>query len=451
MSIDEQKWQQRLAEAAERFDVPGALVAVLSDGEVSHLSAGVLNQETGVEVTTDSVFQIGSVTKAFTATLVLRLVDDGLLDLDEPLVRWVPELDLADGDARRRLTLRHLLTHTSGIDGDHFLDLGRGGDVLERYAVTCGDLEQVIPLGAAWAYCNTGYALAGRVVEKATGLVFDQAMHEHLLGPLGATRSCLLPEDALRYRTAFGHVPGPQGIELAAVPITPRTMAPAGGVLATARDVLRLVELYLDGGVTKAGARLLWPATALEAWQPQVDVPDPSMGLHWTLGWMHTEWGGKTVVGHDGGTIGQGASVRVLPDEGVAVVLQGNGPGLGELMNEIVGGLAEEICAVRPPAPYSPAGSTRGEEPEWLGVYERQNMRIEIAPGDESLQAHVEIGGLAAESLGASRFSGRLERSADGTYITDAVGGWMPLVPFALADGTQCVHFGGRAQRRRQG
>jgi CubicO group peptidase (beta-lactamase class C family) len=451
VSIDEQKWQQRLAEAAERFDVPGASVAVLSDGQVSRFSAGVLNQETGVEVTTDSMFQIGSVTKVFTATLVLKLIDDGVLDLDEPLVTWVPELELGDADVRRELSLRHLLTHTSGIDGDHFLDLGRGEDVLERYAATCADLEQVLPLGAAWSYCNTGYAIAGRAVEKVTGLVFDQAVHQHLLGPLGADRSCLLPEDALRHRVAFGHVPGPQGIELAPVPITPRTMAPAGGMMATARDVLRLVQLHLDGGVTESGVRLLSESTVREAWRPQVDVPDPSLGLHWTLGWMRTTWGDKTVVGHDGGTVGQAASLRVLPDEGAAIVLQGNGPGVEGLMDEIVGGVTDELCSVRPPVPYSPVGSTRGEQPEWLGVYERQNMRIEIATGDESLQVHVEIGGLAAESLGASRFSGRLELSPDGTYVTDAVGGWMPLVPFTLVDGTRCVHFGGRAQRRCQG
>ena len=156
MPIDVQDWQQRLSESIAKYDVPGASVAVLHDGEVTAFGAGVLNLDTRVEVTTDSVFQIGSVTKSYTATLVLALADAGLLELDRPVVSYVPELELADPDVRERLTLRHLLAHTSGIDGDHFLDLGRGEDVLARYLTTCGDLAQVLPLGAAWSYCNTG-------------------------------------------------------------------------------------------------------------------------------------------------------------------------------------------------------------------------------------------------------------------------------------------------------
>ena len=451
MPIDVQDWQQRLSESIAKYDVPGASVAVLHDGEVTAFGAGVLNLDTRVEVTTDSVFQIGSVTKSYTATLVLALADAGLLELDRPVVSYVPELELADPDVRERLTLRHLLAHTSGIDGDHFLDLGRGEDVLARYLTTCGDLAQVLPLGAAWSYCNTGYAIAGRVVEAVTGEVFDQAMTTRLLRPLGMDRSCLLPEDALRHRVAYGHVPGPEGIALAPVPVTPRTMAPAGGVMATASDVLRLPRLFLDGGLAPSGERLLAEDSVREAWRHQVVVPDPTMGDSWGVGWMLTEWAGHRVVGHDGGTIGQGAFVRVLPDQGTAVVLQGNGPAAGELFGEIVGGLTDELCGVRPPAPQVPVGTTRGERPDWLGTYSRENMRITVGSDDDGLTVAVQIGGLAADSLGASSFEGRLEHAADGTYVTDAVGDWMALVPFRLEDGTDCVHFGGRAQSRYAG
>jgi CubicO group peptidase (beta-lactamase class C family) len=448
MPLDVHAWQQRLAESLVKYDVPGASVAVLHAGEVSAFAAGVLNQDTRVDVTSDSVFQIGSVTKAYTATLALVLVHEGLLDLDAPVSQYVPELSLADPGVREQLTMRHLLTHTSGLDGDHFLDLGRGEDVLARYVDTCADVSQVMPLGAAWSYCNTGYALAGRVIEAVTGEVFDAALTTRLLDPLTMSRSCLLPEDALRHRVAFGHVPGPEGIMLAPVPVTPRTMAPAGGVMATADDVLKLVRLYLDDGRTAAGRRLLAEDAVASAWTAQVAVPDPSMGTAWGLGWMLTDWDGHRVVGHDGGTIGQGAFVRVLPDQGTAVVLQANGPAAGELLGEIVGGLTEELCDTRPPAPHVPVGSTRDERPAWLGTYARENMRITLGHDDDGLTVEVEIGGLAADSLGASSFGGRVERAADGTYLTDAVGDWMVIVPLTLEDGTECVHFGGRIQRR---
>lgn len=449
MLVDEKEWQQRLEALIAKHDVPAASVAVACGDQRWSFAAGVLNRVTGVESTPDSVFQIGSVTKPYTASLILRLIDEGLLDLDRPIAADLPELTLADPDVLSRLTLRHLLAHTSGIDGDHFADLGRGDDVLERYVGTCGELEQVLPLGSAWAYCNTGYAIAGRLAERATGLPFDQAMRQWLLAPLGAGSSHLLPEDVLRYRVAFGHVPGPHGLTLAPVPITPRTMAPAGGIMATAGDVLDLVQLHLDGGVTRGGERLLSAAAVAAAWQPHVAVPDPSHGTHWGLGWMLTEWDGRRVVGHDGGTVGQGAFVRAVPDAGVAVVLLGNGPGVGELMPEVVGELIGELCGVRPPLPYGPAPSTGNEAPGWLGVYERVNMRIALFSDADGLKTEVEIGGMAAESLGSSRFAGRLERSTDGTYITDAVGEWMPVVPFTLPDGTSCLHFGGRALRRR--
>jgi CubicO group peptidase (beta-lactamase class C family) len=354
---------------------------------------------------------------------------------------------------REQLTMRHLLAHTSGIDGDHFLDLGRGEDVLERYVGTCGDLAQVLPLGAAWAYCNTGYAIAGRVLERVTGQVFDAALTERLFDRLSLTHSCLLPEDALRHRVAFGHVPGPDGLTLAPVPITPRTMAPAGGVMASAADVLAFVRLFLDGGRTPGGDRLLSDASIREAWRGQVEVPDPSMGELWGLGWMLTDWDGKRVVGHDGGTVGQGGFVRVLPDDGVALVLLGNGPSVGELMYDAFGELAETLCGVRPRAPYEPtrvltADASEAEPVEWFGSYERVNMRISVTDGPQGPAVEVAIGGLAAESLGADRFTGRLAQAADGTYLTDAVGDWMPLVPFRLPDGSACLHFGGRAQLR---
>ena len=92
-----------------------------------------LNKDTGVEATTDSVFQIGSITKVWTATVAMQLVDEGLLDLDAPVADVLPELRLADPDVAKRVTMRHLLTHTSGIDGDVFTDTGRGDDCLEKY------------------------------------------------------------------------------------------------------------------------------------------------------------------------------------------------------------------------------------------------------------------------------------------------------------------------------
>ena len=129
---------------------------------------------------TDSVFQIGSITKVWTATVVMQLVDEGLLDLDAPVVEVLPELRLADPDVTKQVTMRHLLTHTSGIDGDVFTDTGRGDDCLEKYVGLLGEAAQNHPLGATWSYCNSGFSLLGRVIEKLTGQTWDEALRDRL-------------------------------------------------------------------------------------------------------------------------------------------------------------------------------------------------------------------------------------------------------------------------------
>ena len=142
MTIDIRRWQERLALLADKHGVPGASLAILEGDQVAEAAYGVLNIRSGVEATTDSLFQIGSITKAWTATLVMQLVDEGLLDLDEPVVTYLPEFKVADADVTRTVTTRHLLAHTSGIDGDLFLDTGRGDDAVSKYVEACATLDK---------------------------------------------------------------------------------------------------------------------------------------------------------------------------------------------------------------------------------------------------------------------------------------------------------------------
>src|SRR4051794_12314590 len=162
--------QERLDALTVRHKVPGAVLGVLRDGAVQTLAAGVLNVDTGVRATPGSLFQTGSITKVYTATLVMQLVEEGALHLDAPVIDVLPELRLADAEAAAQVTMRHLLTHTSGIEGDHFEDSGRGDDVLERYVAGCASLGFSHPVGATFSYCNTGFVIAGRVIERLTGL-----------------------------------------------------------------------------------------------------------------------------------------------------------------------------------------------------------------------------------------------------------------------------------------
>ena len=288
--------QARLDELAARHRVPGATLGILHAGRVVTLATGVLNVETGVRATPDSVFPIGSITKVYTATLALQLADEGKLDIDSPIAAALPELELAEPHAAARVTMRHLLSHTSGIEGDHFIDVGRGDDVLERYVRTCAELGFAHPVGATWSYCNTGYVIAGRVIERLTGMTWDAALRERLLDPLGLTATVTLPEEVLRFRAAHGHtVETGKPARLARAPLLPRSTGPAGLIWATAADVLAFARAHMEWTPVLSDASRTMMQT------PQVELPDVwTLGSHWGLGWILWDWDGRTVFGHDG-------------------------------------------------------------------------------------------------------------------------------------------------------
>ena len=199
---------------AERHKVPGASLGILRLGSArrrgptssSRPPTATRTRPAKIEATTDTLFQIGSISKVWTATVAMQLVDEGKLDLDAPVAEVLPELQLADAEAAKTVTMRHLLTHTSGIDGDVFTDTGRGDDCVEKYVGLMSDVKQNHPLGATWSYCNSGFTLAGRVIEKLTGLTWDAALRERLFAPLGLKHTVTLPEEALLFRAAAGHV-----------------------------------------------------------------------------------------------------------------------------------------------------------------------------------------------------------------------------------------------------
>ena len=175
--------QHRLDALARQHHVPGAVLAVRKGDEALDFATGVINSRTGVGTTTDAVFQIGSNTKLLTTTLVMQLADTGDVDLDEPVRRYVPAFELAERGAAGKITLRHLLTHASGIQGDYFEGFGRGDDAIERYVSSLKKIDLIHRPGQMWSYCNSGFVLAGHVVERVTGLPYHQALRERICEP----------------------------------------------------------------------------------------------------------------------------------------------------------------------------------------------------------------------------------------------------------------------------
>jgi CubicO group peptidase (beta-lactamase class C family) len=452
VTLDAQHWQERLGKLAAEHGVVGASLAVELDGERLEAATGVLNMRSGQPATPDSVFQIGSISKVWTATLIMQLVDEGLLDLDAPVVTYLPDFRVADAEVTRTVTTRQLLTHTSGIDGDFFQDTGRGDDALEKYVGAMADLKQNHPQGATMSYCNSGYSVLGRIIEVLRGTTWDAALREHLLTPLGLETAGTLPEEALLYAAATGHVQQP---EMPQPVVTPqwgifRSAGPAGLIHCPARDVLVFARMHLDDGVGPDGKRVLSAESARAMREPQIEVPDRwLLGSHWGLGWILMTWDGQQVYGHDGATLGQGAFLRVLPERKLAVSLCCNGGrGMRELFEALYAELFQQLVGVQMPARPEPTGDTVGNAERFAGRYARESVQMDVEDaGNGKLQLTVTPTGPLA--LGAQPQVLAL-RPFEGEVLlakAEKDESWIPAVFYDI-DGSRFVHLGARATPR---
>jgi CubicO group peptidase (beta-lactamase class C family) len=342
---------ERVRAEMERWHIPGVAVGILLDGERATAGSGVCSLETGQPVRADTLFQVGSITKVFTTTLVMRLVDDGVLDLDTPVIAYLPELQLADEEAQGTVTLRHLLTHTAGFYGDHFEDFGMGDDALARYVASLHTLRQQTAPGKEWTYNNAGFSLAGRIVERILGIPFERAMRERIFAPLGLGRSFFFAYEAIVYPVAVGHTqvaPGADEHEVARKYPLPRGVGPAGAIISTVGDLLTFAQFHLGDG-TCNGERIL-SETSLRAMQT-VQVKAANFADAYGLGWAIQTVDGTTVLEHGGSTNGFQAKLQVVPTRGFAIALLSNSSRGRALEDAVSRWALERYCGLSKPEP----------------------------------------------------------------------------------------------------
>ncbi|GII96006.1 serine hydrolase domain-containing protein [Sinosporangium siamense] len=444
--------QKNLEEVIRARGVPGAAVAVWDGGTLHEAAAGVLNLNTGVEATADSVYQVGSTTKVWTAALVMQLVEEGLVDLDAPVRTHVPGFVLADEEAAARVTVRHLLTHTPGFDGDIFLDTGRGDDCVDLYLAVLKDAKQITPPGATLSYCNAGFNVLGALVANLRGMVWEEALRKHLLTPLGCTHASLYPEEAVLFRASAGHVPAPDGsgAVVAGTWQLPRSSGPAGGVLGLApRELVRFGRMILAGGVAEDGTRVLSEESVRAMLTPQVKVPDfPGLGGHWGLGFHLMGWG-RGAFGHDGGTIGQTTEWWIAPERGVVFALNANGGDVPGLHEDLVHAIARDVAGLDVPRrPVPPAEPAPVDTAPYLGNFEGPLFSLEVADAGGHLDVTTVPGPLAAE-LGMTRDTVRYVPLSEHHFIAvDKFAGRHAVVGFEVENGRAVHLFNGRTLPR---
>ncbi|MFD5829490.1 serine hydrolase [Lentzea sp. NPDC060358] len=446
--LDAQHWQRRLSALATKHGVPGAALGILYKGEVVQAHHGVLNTRTGVEVTDDSIFQIGSIGKVWTSTVVMQLVDEGRLDLDAPIVDVLPELKLKDPVVGQKVTMRHLLTHTSGIDGDLFTDTGRGDDCLELYTRLLADAPQNHPLGATFSYSNAGFVLAGRVIEKITGGTWDAALKEKLFAPLGLEHTGTLPEEALLHLAAVGHMDSDGEQVPAPVWQLPRSLGPAGTIFSTTGDVLKFARMHLEGGKAQDGTQVLSERAAAAMTEKQTDLPDPNvLGDSWGLGWIRFGWDGHRLIGHDGNTIGQSAFLRLLPEQQLAVTLLTNGDHAREIYLELYREVFAELAGVAMPRPMEPPAEPVTVDPaRYVGRYERESTLMEVYEGEHGLRLKAAITG-PLKGVVPDPPDVDLVPVDESTFVCreSENASWTSVVFYSLPTGEEYVHMGVRA------
>ena len=371
----------------QKSQTPGLSVGTLIDGDFRGSGYGVISLATNYPTRVDTLFQIGSNTKVMTSTVVMQLVEQGKLQLDTPIVEYLPELELADKEAQEQITMRHLLTHQSGIDGDIFDDTGVGDDALKTLIAKASQWKQDTKPGEQWSYCNSGFYIAGRVMENLLGQTYETIMNERLFAPLGMERSFWFAQDAIYYSAAAGHqqLPGQDQPTVAKPWPIPRNAAAAGAAISTVEDVLKFMQFHMSGGKTAEG--VISPESVAAMQQPQRRV---TSRLEWGIGWSLGEVGGHRVIYHGGTTNGQNSQMYAVPDKNFAISILTNSSKGSEAIGPIIDWALEHYCGLTQEKPQ-PIEMSTADLQRFAGTYKRDLGSTVVSVEDKKLKLETTI------------------------------------------------------------
>jgi CubicO group peptidase (beta-lactamase class C family) len=309
-----------LAQAGMReHGVPGLAVGIVQNGTVTMRGLGVINLDDPLPVTNHTVFPIASISKTFAATAMMRLVEQGKVDLRAPVRTYLPDFRVRDESVSRDATVWHLLTHSGGWEGQ-VSGPERGEDTLRNFVASINDLMQVAPPEAAWSYNNAGFSIAGRVIESVTGLSINRAMRELVFQPLGLEHAGTTAADFITHRFAAGHS-SRAGTPALIRPFSPSTSVTAGGIGLCITDLLTYARFHLGDG-TAGGARLLGGESLEQLRTPQLrkQSTDDEIGIGWHLRTM----GGVRTASHGGTLSGHILLLEIVPERNFAIAMLTN-------------------------------------------------------------------------------------------------------------------------------
>ena len=374
---------ERIAEQVENrraeLGVPGATFGLMINGESYTGGVGITHAQHPLPVTDETLFQIGSITKTVTATAMMRLVEQGKLDMESPVRDYLPEFRVRDEKVSEGVRVWHLLTHLAGWTGDVFSDTGDNDDAAERYVADMADFEQLAPLGEVFSYNNASFCVAGRIIETLTGLTFEAAIQAMIFAPLGMERSFFFPKQVMLHRFAVGHQLTETATKVLSPWAIPRGMNAAGGISCHIKDLLRYGAYHLGDGSP------LLRRESLEYMQRMHTSAMPYMGSC-GLSWMRSRHSGRDLIWHTGGTNGQNAVLALVPECQLSLGMMTNGETGTALHEWYMKTVLRDFLDIEIPEPQV-VDSTAAELAQYIGRY-RGTMR--------AIELDLESGGLRA-------------------------------------------------------
>lgn len=355
--------------AAADLRVPGVAVSVRCGASDVAFGEGVTNLAAPAAVTERTAFPVASLTKIVTATATMRLVETGQLALDEPVRRWLPDLDLPDQEVAGQVTIRDLLTHRTGWDGDLYEDHGRGDDALRQVVQRIRELEILAPFRRFVSYNNSNFYILGRLLELVCGGSYEEIARELVLRPLEMNDSAFFLDELVHNGIAAGHVTTFEPTRPGFPFMSNRSWNPTGGLLSTSRDMLRLASAHVDGS-------LLAPDTLAKMREPQ--APALSTAQSVGLAWWCDQVDGCCTFAHVGDVFITQSLLFLVPERDFALFATSNSNVGFALNRRIRDWCLERLLGleVREPEPSTPDVDNAG----YVGSYNSRGnaYRVEI-------------------------------------------------------------------------
>ncbi len=383
-----------LAAAVQTHRITGASFAYWNGHAMHSAVAGLRNSVTGDPVTLDTLMHVGSITKLANATLMMQLVDDGLIGLDDPVLKHLPELRTRDMDALGRVTCKMLINHTSGIDGEWLPEYGPDQERIVDTIDRCAGLGQLFAPGTETSYNNIATVIAGYLSQKLRGTSWYTLVRKRIYDPLGMVHALVDPLDVPRFRTSIGDLTDYTTGKMFQTkrPFLAPSFAPAGATqMTTATDLVDFARALIGGGVGANGTRILSEASARAMLVKTSDYVSMGTESHgYGLGWSIQPGG---LVSHGGGGPGVRSMLVAHPASGRVAALLTNCDRGDALMDAFLDPITRGWTGLKPPPPLR-RSSKRIDPARYVGTYENNADRYVIAAeaGGLALRTYDKIG-----------------------------------------------------------